>query len=386
MSNGNAPTAERQQGDAANLPSIGQPRLPYHPLVEERFGIDRASWKALVEAIYPAAQRAESVILALSYCRARKLDPFKRNVHIVPIWDKERQCLVDTVWPGIGELRTTAFRTGQYAGRDRTEFGPDKTETWRDGSGNEISVTFPEWAQVTVYRMKDGQRVAFAGPQVYWLETFAEQKGGVPNAMWRKRPRGQIDKCAEAAALRAAFPEELGDEFSEAEAGMVYQHGKNAQSGVTLEHQPVPAEEHDGKSKLDRFATQATATVEDAPQTLTQSAEAPEDTDSPGATADAPQAAEGGGAQQQDAGVSIVDPATGEVVATYKQAKRFFEALQKKIAGSSNPREWLEINRAAINHWNDEAWAAQMESDVGEREEYLAHHGAGSGRPEGGLV
>jgi hypothetical protein len=31
--------------------------------------------------------------------------------------------------------------------------------------------------------------------------------------MWETRPRGQIDKCAEAAALRCAFPEECGGEF-----------------------------------------------------------------------------------------------------------------------------------------------------------------------------
>lgn len=192
------------------LPAISGPRLPYHPLIEQRFGIDRASWKALVEAIYPNASCVESVILALSYCRARKLDPFKRCVHIVAIWSKELGRLVDTVWPGIGELRTTAFRTGEYAGRDRTEYGPDITQ--KVGSA---TVTFPEWAQVTVHRMIKGQKVAFSGPQVYWLETYATAKRNddTPNEMWATRPRGQIDKCAEAAALRAGFPEEIGGEY-----------------------------------------------------------------------------------------------------------------------------------------------------------------------------
>ena len=41
----------------------------------------------------------------------------------------------------------------------------------------------PEWAQVTVYRMIDGQRVAFAGPPVFRLETFAATKDGFPNSM-----------------------------------------------------------------------------------------------------------------------------------------------------------------------------------------------------------
>ena len=186
------------------------PRLPYHPLVEERFGIDRASWKALVEAIFPNATTVESVLLALSYCRARKLDPFKRNVHIVPIWSESMGAMVDTIWPGIGELRTTAFRTGEYAGRGATAVGPDITQTV-----GTVEVTFPEWAQVTLYRMVNGQRVEFCGPRVYWLETYAPQSrtNKSPNKMWATRTRGQLDKCAEAAALRCAFPEEIGGDY-----------------------------------------------------------------------------------------------------------------------------------------------------------------------------
>lgn len=226
-----------QQAPGGNVPALAGPRLPYHPAIEERFGIDRSSWKALVEAIFPGAQSTESVILALSYCRARKLDPFKRNVHIVPIWDKAKGRLVDTVWPGVGELRTTAFRTGVYAGRDKTEFGEMIENEWpvTDKNGKQtgtVKLKFPMWAQVTVYRMVKGQRVAFQGPQVYWMETFSSNKGGEPNSMWQKRPSGQLDKCAEAAALRAAFPEELGDDYIDSEAGMIIQHGAGAQQGV----------------------------------------------------------------------------------------------------------------------------------------------------------
>lgn len=215
------------------LPSLRGPRLPYHPAIEERFKIDKASWKALVEAVFPNATSTESIILALSYCRARKLDPFKRNVHIVPIWSKDQNCYVDTIWPGIGELRTTAFRTGEYAGRGQTEFGPDVTK--KIGT---VELTFPEWAQVTVFRMVKGLRVEFAGPRVYWQETYAETKrtDPTPNDMWRNRPRGQIDKCAEAAALRAAFPEECGGDYVPEEV----QHlGVQTVDSVSVESQPV---------------------------------------------------------------------------------------------------------------------------------------------------
>ena len=57
------------------LVPLKPPRLPYHDAVQERFGIDRAGWKALVEAIYPNAETADAIVMALSYCRARNLDP-----------------------------------------------------------------------------------------------------------------------------------------------------------------------------------------------------------------------------------------------------------------------------------------------------------------------
>ena len=195
-----------------NLPAISAPRLPYHPAIEERFGIDKASWKALVEAIFPNAVSTDSVILALSYCRARKLDPFKRNVHIVPIYNSQMKCMIDSVWPGTGELPTTAFPTGLYAGLGEMQFGPDLTQ-----KVGQVTVTFPEWAQVTVYRMVGTNRVEFCGPRVYWLETYAvkSRNDDSPNQMWADRPRGQITKCAEAAALRAAFPEEISDYIPE---------------------------------------------------------------------------------------------------------------------------------------------------------------------------
>ena len=67
--------------------------------------------------------------------------------------------------------------------------------------------------------MLNGVRVPFAGDKVRWLETVATTKDGAPNSMWKQRPYGQISKCAEAAALRKAFPEELGNEYAAEEMG-----------------------------------------------------------------------------------------------------------------------------------------------------------------------
>lgn len=255
MNTQTAPKTETQVASPA--PKTGEiavfqrPRLPWHDQIEKSFGdigVTKSTWKALIDAVFPGAKSIDSVILALSYCKARKLDPFKRPVHIVPVWDSDKRCYIDTVWPGISEIRTTAVRTGNYAGCDAAIFGPDVTRDFKGEVGKDnnkrtvaFTLTFPEWAQVTVYRLIEKQRVAIAGPRVYWEETYASiGRTEVPNDMWKRRKRGQLEKCAEAAALRRAFPEELGSEYAaeEAEGGNFYGNASNVIDAVPAK--PVP--------------------------------------------------------------------------------------------------------------------------------------------------
>lgn len=191
-------------------------RLPYAPALEAKFGIDRAGWTVLTEAIWPSAKTVNSVVMAISYCKARGLDPFKRVVHIVPMYNSDLKKMVDTVWPGIAELRTTAHRTGQYAGCDATEFGPDVETTFTGSDNSRLTLAHPEWARLTVYKVMAGVRVAFVGPKTKWLESYATVRhdSDVPNSMWKDRPEGQLEKVAEAAALRRAFPEQIGNDYS----------------------------------------------------------------------------------------------------------------------------------------------------------------------------
>lgn len=286
-------TEANQELSRSKAPAIAPPRLPYHPAIEERFGVSLTEWRALVDAVFPLAKESSSVILALSYCRARNLDPFKKPVHIVPMWNGALKRMVETVWPGIGELRTTAFRTGQYAGRDEAKYG----ETIKRKVGN-AEMEFPEWCQVTVYRMLDGQRLPFPGPRVYWIESYATsgKDDPTPNSMWKRRAFGQIDKCAEAAALRAAFPEEVGNEYAAEEMEGKILEGTVSSSGEvkiappktidarlealaddTPEHDEATGEiiENEGIDAAETTASQAAAEPAGAiePQTETAAAE-----------------------------------------------------------------------------------------------------------------
>lgn len=219
-----APEMEQFDNEASKgqVAVFQPPRLPYHDRVQEAFGVDKGQWKVLVEAIYPAAKSVDAIVMALTYCKSRNLDPFKRPVHIVPMWDSARGAMVETVWPGISELRTTASRTGQYAGCDEAQFGANVTMEFKGrvkDRGNyvdsAVTVEFPEWCRITVHRIVAGHLVKFVGPKVSWLESYATiGNTDLPNKMWQERPEGQLEKCAEAAALRRAFPEEIGNELT----------------------------------------------------------------------------------------------------------------------------------------------------------------------------
>jgi phage recombination protein Bet len=159
----------------------------------------------LENSLYPGAS-SESIKLVIGYCRASGLDPMQKPAHIVPIWDGKAGRMRDVIMPGIGLYRTQAARSGQYAGVSEPEFGPDEN---RKIGGTEI--TFPAWCRVTVKRsLPNGQLAEFSATE-RWMENYAvkggKEKSIAPNAMWYRRPYAQLAKCAEAQALRKAFPE-----------------------------------------------------------------------------------------------------------------------------------------------------------------------------------
>lgn len=184
--------------------------------------------KTLQASLYPGAH-ADSVKLVLGYCRAQRLDPMQKPVHIVPMKVKvgakdDGKAIYadrDVVMPGIGLYRSQASRSGQHMGTSEPEFGPTKTLTFTDevweendrGSRTkrrvEATIEYPEWCRVTVRRRLPTGEIGEFSATEYWLENYATagRYTDAPNAMWRRRPRGQIAKCSEAQALRKAFPE-----------------------------------------------------------------------------------------------------------------------------------------------------------------------------------
>lgn len=195
--------------------------------------MDRSELRRVLQSsLYPGASDG-SVDLVLGYCQAAGLDPLQKPVHIVPMsvktgaknqYGDDQYENRDTIMPGIGLYRVQAARTGEYAGMDKPVFGPTKTlaykrkvTEWVDGANGkrkpvhsyvDAQIEYPEWCEVTVYRVIGGVRCPFTAVE-YWIENYATagKNSDAPNSMWERRVRGQIVKCAEAQALRRGFPE-----------------------------------------------------------------------------------------------------------------------------------------------------------------------------------
>lgn len=262
---------------------IAPPSMPLPPApVMKEFGLDESKWRVLVDQLFPAAKDAASVIMALSYCKARKLDVFKKPVHIVPMYSSALKRMVETCWPSIAEIRTTATRTGEYAGIDEVKFGPmidgeftGPVEQWENRQKVTKTITkkvrYPEWASVVVWRWVKGQKAAF-NTKIYWTETYAcLGKSRIPNDMWEKRPIGQFDKCLEAAALRKAFPEEVGSMYAAEEMeGRVIDHDDRADNSrlkeaATNAPKPPSEDEEDASNIEDAVVEEIVETERSAP-------------------------------------------------------------------------------------------------------------------------
>jgi phage recombination protein Bet len=174
-------------------------------------GVSDATYNTLKNSLYPGAKDA-SIIMVIEYCKAAKLDPLQKPVHIVPMSVKNNVTgnyeFRDVIMPGIGLYRTQAERSGTYAGICEPEYGPDVTEDF-DG----IKVTYPLWCRVVVKKIVQGHLCEFVAKEL-WRENYATggKNTSAPNAMWKKRPYGQLSKCAEAQALRRGWPELIGSQ------------------------------------------------------------------------------------------------------------------------------------------------------------------------------
>lgn len=149
----------------------------------------------------------------LNFAQRTGLDPFARQIYMIGRNQKTTNGWTTkwTIQASIDGLRIVAERSGDYAGQVGPEFCGEDGQ-WRDVW---VSQTPPVAARVGVLRH------GFTAPLyavAYWHE-FVQSKDGKPSAMWANKPLLMLAKCAEALALRKAFPNDLAGLYTADEMG-----------------------------------------------------------------------------------------------------------------------------------------------------------------------
>ena len=136
--------------------------------------------------------------LFLHACKRTGLDPLMKQIYAIKRKNHKTGQEDMSIQTGIDGYRLIADRTGHYAGSDEPQY-----MIAEDG--------WPDVASVTVYKMIGGQRCPF-GASARWKEYCQES-----SPMWKKMPFLMLGKCAEALALRKAFPAELSGVYTHEE-------------------------------------------------------------------------------------------------------------------------------------------------------------------------
>jgi phage recombination protein Bet len=145
----------------------------------------------------------------LHLCQRTRLDPFSRQIYLIGRFDGRQQRKVYTPQTSIDGYRVIAHRAAAEAGHPlgyEDTLWCDKSGQWRDVW---LADAPPAAAKVTVIR--NGMRFSAVARYAEYVQT---KKGGEPSGLWVKMPATMTAKCAEALALRMAFPHDLAGVYT----------------------------------------------------------------------------------------------------------------------------------------------------------------------------
>ena len=149
--------------------------------------------------------------LFLATCKRLQLDPFARHVFAVKRWSQDRGEKWETQ-VSIDGFRLVASRSGDYQGQTAPQ--------WCGADGHWADVWLakepPHAARVGVWR-RDFREPAWG---IARYDSYVQvKKDRSPMRQWANMPDVMLAKCAEALALRKAFPNDLSGVYTREEMG-----------------------------------------------------------------------------------------------------------------------------------------------------------------------
>jgi phage recombination protein Bet len=201
-------------------------------------GQDYWTDKQIAALRHLGAEEASDGDLAVFFHQATRtgLDPFARQIYLIGRNDKKRVQVngewVDqwsvkyTIQTGIDGFRLIARRA---ADRTHETLGYEDT-LWCGEDGRWRETWFyselPMAAKVTVLR--NGNRFPAIAHFREYAQTTGQGERKRLTSMWERMPAGQIAKCAEALALRKAFPQDLSGIYIDEEMHQADQRADEA--------------------------------------------------------------------------------------------------------------------------------------------------------------
>lgn len=207
--------------------------------ISHNFSMEMSEEKIeLMKRTFCKSSTDEEFALFLHACARTGLDPFMRQIYAVKRWDGALKREVMSVQTGIDGYRLIADRTGRYSPGKETVFTYDENgwpvsaiafikKQTPDGTWHEISAT------------------------AYMREYCAFTKEGKPTHMWGTKPHIMLGKCAEALALRKAFPAELSGLYTKEEMEQA-DNGKSESKIIPIEEEKQFTEDQI-EEYLDKF-------------------------------------------------------------------------------------------------------------------------------------
>jgi phage recombination protein Bet len=235
-----------------------------HP---ERWGREQID---LVKRTIAKGTTDDELQMFVKTCERTGLDPFARQIYAVKRWDGRERREVMSIQVSIDGFRLIADRACRARGFLRSEeptlyCGDDAV--WRE---EWLASTPPTAAKYTTVIVGPNGLTARFTAVARFAAYCQKTKDGRPSGLWGGMPEVMIAKCAEALALRKAFPAELSglyttDEMAQAAAPAAsenttapYARGATTRLAAATDKDVIDAEVIDGSDEPFAPATVST--------------------------------------------------------------------------------------------------------------------------------